>query len=668
MPTSNTSSPVKRPGLGRRAVSSHAVVTRSSSSTTTTTQGELSHSHSSNPQKLPHRPHRPHLVGGGHRNHHRNPSFGKNLNKLQRHQSSHQIGTTTEGSARVHQRKKSAPATPAASPRGHHVRWDGVLDEPHRSTGSMKKNYSSPALRRNTSAVLGKKALVTDRPHTSSGKKKTVGFELADSDNDDADWEDTTQSPESTRRSSVAQSKESVENPAVLVDPLTFVKRSYPQFPRATSLPESTSKSFGEDNLSDDDQDDDDDDDDNNTPQQRSESEERHEDAGRALDHPDIAARLLTPSHSAKAPPAMSSISATVKPTAVESLSRNASLTNLASGPDGARRPLSSSHNTLAHTPGTQAQATSSSIEGGVSKFIINNKTGPHAFSRTDSDPNTPSSFLPHYHPQTPPSPRGTSSRKLRASPPSRPQGAEPHSRTQQKLWLQRTAALNTSPPDNHGVATTVSPSAIDPAYIAVTHARPGAGPFEPGRALVNGPSRIGGAVHDNEVKHIRKAYEKTALELTVVRRFQSPTGDSFNRLNMILNDLKGGAASSSVGQRASLGKPIKSAPALTLLQEGTGRHSASPEPRQLIGKRDHDMHTSVSQAYLQDPDDLVNESDAAQGQKSQHPSHRILSTSDEPVHGSSAPEDITEDTLRANEAEMMIRRMWDSREVATAG
>lgn len=79
-------------------------------------------------------------------------------------------------------------------------------------------------------------------------------------------------------------------------------------------------------------------------------------------------------------------------------------------------------------------------------------------------------------------------------------------------------------------------------------------------------------------------------------------------------------------------------------------------------------MHTSVSQAYLQDPDDLVNESDAAQGHKSQHPSHRILSTSDEAIHGSSAPEDITEDTLRANEAEMMIRRMWDSREVATAG
>jgi hypothetical protein len=33
------------------------------------------------------------------------------------------------------------------------------------------------------------------------------------------------------------------------------------------------------------------------------------------------------------------------------------------------------------------------------------------------------------------------------------------------------------------------------------------------------------GAGHDSETRHIRKAYEKTSLELMVVRRFQSPTG-----------------------------------------------------------------------------------------------------------------------------------------------
>ncbi|RMJ28552.1 hypothetical protein PHISP_00599 [Aspergillus sp. HF37] len=234
-PANNTSSPVKRPGLGRRAISSHAVVTRA---TNPGDSSDVSH-----PQKGQHRPHRPHVVGGGHRSHGRNPSFGKNLNKPQRMMSTHQLGA--DGTARNHYRKKSPPATPAASPRGgQHIRWDGALDddddhgENHPAT-SMKRNYSSPALRRSSSGALGKKA-AADRPHTSSGKKKkTVGFELAGSENDE--WEDTTQSPESTRRNSVAQGKDSAENSTILVDPLTFVKRPIPQTPRAASLPEPTS-------------------------------------------------------------------------------------------------------------------------------------------------------------------------------------------------------------------------------------------------------------------------------------------------------------------------------------------------------------------------------------------------------------------------------------------
>ncbi|KAF7591825.1 hypothetical protein BBP40_001096 [Aspergillus hancockii] len=670
MPTSNTSSPVKRPGLGRRAVSSQAVVTRSTSST----QSDLANSNTSH-QKAGQRAHRAHIVGGGHRNHHRNPSFGKNLNKLQRHLSHQQI-PTTDAPARHHQRKKSAPATPAAvtpatSPRGsHHVRWDGAVGENHHTTTSMKKNNSSPALRRNSNSVLGKpgkKALVTDRPHTSSGKKKTVGFELADSDDNDDGWEDTTQSPESTRRSSVAQSKESVENIAVLVDPLTFVKRSYPQFPRSTSLPESSLNNFGHTNNLPDGDDEDESDDDVGKKRRPADTEEREE-GNRTADHGDIASRLLSPSHSAKAPPAMSSISATAKPAAMDSLSRNTSLTNLASGHDGLRRPpLSSSQTAMGSTPGNLTQATSSSIEGGVSRFI---KTGGiRATSRTDSDPNTPSSFLPHYHPQTPPSPgRGTSAKGTRTSPPSRPPGAQPHSRTQQKLWLQRTAALNTSPPDSHGVSATASPSTMDPTFMAAAHSRPGSG-FDVGRGLVNGASRTG-TVHDNEAKHIRKAYEKTALELTVVRRFQTPTGDSFRRLASRINDMKLGPGHQR--HPSSLGKPIKSAPALSLLQNGKQQlsDSASPVPKQLMGRKRSNLKTSVSQTYLQEPDDLANEStDSAQRPKSQHPSHRILSTSDEPAHLTPAGEEYPEEpSFIANEADLMIRRMWESREVATAG
>ncbi|KAL4887159.1 hypothetical protein BJY04DRAFT_213111 [Aspergillus karnatakaensis] len=652
MPTaSNNSSPVKRPGLGRRAVSSHAVITRSPSSSS---QAELSHSHTSHTshtQKAPgHRPHRAHVVGGGHRSHGRNPSLGKNLGKLQRHLSAGHFGP--EYRVHQHQRKKSAPVTPAASPPRQQVRWDGAVDDSSpRNTSSMKKNYSSPALRRSNSSVLPKKALVTDRPQTSSGKKKTVGFELADL-TDEGEWEDTTQSPESTRRSSVAQSRDGDEDSAVLVDPLTFVKRPYPQFPRATSLPEPASRNFHDDGSSGEDEDDNDA---QRSQGQSSDTEGNNEDTAHAPDQGDIASRLLSPSLSAKAPPAMSSISATAMPAPVDTLSRNTSLTNIASGQDGQRRPLSAANILQASTPITQAHATSSSIEGGVSRFIVNNKI---ATSRTDSDPNTPSSFLPHYHPQTPPSPNRSVGAKKRASPSSRQPGTEPHSRTQQKLWLQRTAALNTSPPDSHGASTSVSPSAIDQGYSA--SARIGPGPYDPARALVNGASRNGGTLHQSEAKHIRKMYEKSSLELTVVRRFQSPTGDSFSRLNAVLKDSR--IPASGLESRG-LGQPVKSAPALVLLQRGARQedrrgssNSGSFNSKQLMGRKQPD--TQSSQAYIQDPEEVP------------HPSQRLLSTSDDAAHSTShgVEDDPAEDPFLPSETDMMIRRMWESREVATSG
>lgn len=649
MPTSNnTSSPIKRPGLGRRAISSHAVVTRA------TPNLDLSDVQSNQPSQAqrPHRPHRTHVVGGAHRAHARNPSFGKNINKLQRLTSAH-LGTDQQ--VRQHYRKKSAPPTPVASPRADsHVHWDGTFND---DTASMKRNNSSPALRRNTSNVVAKKALA-DRPRTSSGKKKTVGFELADSDNE---WEDTTQSPESTRRSSVAQGKDSVENTTTLVDPLTFVKRSFPQISRAASLPEPTS--FPQNGIV------------PNKEEGKQHTEERQE-STKEPEHSDIASRLLSPSHPSKAPPAMSSISATAKPTILDSISRNASLTNLATAQNSPRRTPSSSTTGLANTPGAQTQGTSSSMDGGVSRFIMNNRSGINASSRTDSDPNTPSSFLPHYHPQTPPSPnRAPASRNLRTSPPSRPQGAEPPSRTQQKLWLQRTAALNTTPPDPHGVSAAVSPSAMDPTFMAAAHSRPGQ--YDAGRSLMmNGGPRLGGAVHGSEAKHIRKAYEKTALELTVVRRFQSPTGYSFNRLSSLLNESRAPTRPSSQGRPSPFGKPIKSAPALTLLRDGRqpsrDQGPSSPEPKQLMGRRMPDAKAPAPQAYLHASEDqglgnLPTDSttELPHRFKSQHPAHRILSTSAETSHTTDPDEDI-EDTYLPSETDMMIRRMWESREVAT--
>ncbi|KAJ5173124.1 hypothetical protein N7492_005717 [Penicillium capsulatum] len=611
MPT-NTSSPVKRPGLGRRAVSSHAVVTRETSS-------DLSESHTS---KAPvhHKPHRTHVVGGGHRNHHhRNPSFGKQLNKLQRFQFPPEAASNT---GRHHHRKKSAPATPVASPKGHgHVRWDGDLED-HPKNHPMKRNNSTPALRRNP-AGLAKKAPSTDRPHSSAGRKKSVGFSLGEVETDDADWEDTTQSPESTRRNSVAPSNQSLDNAQVLVDPLTFVKRPYPQIPRATSLPDSISNKFVREDMDDDDN------------QQEEEQAETNEDP-ELQEQGDKATRILSPSHSAKAPPAMSSISAMAKPT--DSASRSTSSLNLAAGQDGNRRTFSSTNLGMAGVPGSHPQATSSSMEGGVSRFIESNKSSQQASSRADSDPNTPSSFLPHYHPQTPPSPNRIPGKSTAS--PARPRGADLPSRTQQKLWLQRTATLNNSPPDNHGVPTAATPSAMDPTFMAANHARNGAGSYDAGRA-------VNGSVN------IRKAYEKTALELMVVRRFQSPTSDSFLRLRALgrANPIPGSARRAS-----AMGKPVKSAPSLTLLQHGKqpSRLGSSSESRSQVP----DPQSSAPE----DPANHREPTDPAQNKLS-HPSHRILSSSDEAAQGLDESDDFPVDG-----SDMMIRRMWESREVAISG
>ncbi|CAG8225960.1 unnamed protein product [Penicillium salamii] len=618
--TSNTSSPVKRPGLGRRAVSSHAVVTRANTSDLSEIQKAAAH----------HKPHRAHVV---HRNHHRNPSTNKNFNKLQRFQ----LGPETTG--RHHQRKKSAPATPIASPKeGGHIRWDNAVGD-HQTDPSMKRNYSTPVLRRNPSAV-GKKALVTERP-TSSGVKKTVGFELGDDETDEAEWEDTTQSPESTRRNSVAPSNPSAENSTVLVDHLTFVKRPYPQMPRATSLPESVTHKFARERAEQVEDEDDKDEEDQDTADEAEQSSQ-HTEQG------DIASRLLSPSHSSKAPPAMSSISAMVKPETKHTnpASRSSASLNLAAGQDNARRTFSSA--SMASIPGSHPQATSSSMEGGVSRFILNNKNSMQASSRTDSDPNTPSSFLPHYHPQTPPSPKSGAGKSTASS--ARPRGAELPSRTQQKLWLQRTATLNNSPPDTHGVATVASP-AIDPSFITANQ-RPTTGAYDAGRGL-NGDSRVGVTGHDSETRHIRKAYEKTSLELMVVRRFQSPTAQSFSRLRHI-------AQARKALQGPGLGKQVKSAPSLPLLQHGKRPNQLSSSPTTKPQSRSPIPTDDPTNSDPTTPSGTMNPS------KSNDPSHRILSTSDEASRDPSG--ENQEEEFPANDSAMLIRRMWESREVAIHG
>lgn len=677
-PTSNnngTASPARRPGLGRRAASSHAIISTRTSPANATDAIE--------PPKAAGHKARAHVVGGGHghghRVHGRNPSFGKNLNKLQR---LHSAQNVTEGAmigtagARHHQRKKSAPVTPAESPRNSsstHVRWDDTTATlgDRKANTAIRKNYSTPSLHRPASAVLGKKSLVTDRPQSAKGRpKKSVGFELASASDSEAEWEDSTQSPESTRRGSIAPSaRDSAESSQVLVDPLIFVKRPYPQV-QARSLPESIISNIPRDNESPENED--------SEGTRRSSVSSNEQVQQMHTQEPDgIASRLLSSSRTSKAPPAMSSISAMGTATAVDAARRNESLTSLASSHVVTRHAPSASPATepqISSTPRAAPQATSSSIEGGVSRFITNDRAGAHAASRTDSDPNTPSSFLPHYHPQTPPSPSRDSSKKAKAtSPQPRLPGDGPPSRTQQKLWLQRTAALTTSPPDSHG-SPAIPPSTIDPVFMAASHSR--AGQYDNGRGAVNGSVRVG-ATHDSEAKHIRKVYEKTSSEINVVRRFQNPTKNSFLRIQRLGMD-SSRPSSKSVPNSDLAGKSIKSAPSLTngkFLQTAPNRRQ-----RAAVGDTDYSTesesrHTAAKSGhvYFQDHEDVVNIGDPGE------PTERLAiennvdpqsqRTANHIISASISSSDRDGDGYFASEQEMLLRRVWESRgEIASPG
>ncbi|KAL3709675.1 hypothetical protein TMatcc_003466 [Talaromyces marneffei ATCC 18224] len=642
-PTSNShvTSPGKRPGLARRSVSSHAIVSTRTSPATNATDA-------TDPQKATavagHKA-RAHVVGGGHRAHGRNPSFGKNLNKLQRMHPTQNMhlfneGTTTIGTGARHQRKKSAPVTPVESPRtsGSHVRWEGG--------------------------------------NTSLGEHKShVGFELVGDSDSEEEWEDSTQSPESTRRGSAVQStKDSAESSQVLVDPLTFVKRSYPQIPQSRSLPESTISNLPQAIE---------DSDDETANHERAssvssrEQERDSEQESQTHEPEDIANRLLNQSRVSKAPPAMSSISAVGTATGIDTARRNESITslnNLASNHGGPRHAPS--------VPSSQAQSSlpqSSSIEGGVSRFIVNPQAGAHATSRTDSDPNTPSSFLPHYHPQAPLTPERSTAKKAKAtSPQPRPLGDGIPSRTQQKLWLQRTATLTTSPPDSNG-SSALPQSTIDPVFIAASHTRNGQ--YDNGRGAVNGSARVG-ASHDSEVKHTRKAFEKTSLELDVVRRFQSPTKNSFTRLQQLANTSdRPNTASESTSN--FLAKSSKSAPSLTTGQfsnalpnrRAKAAAASSGDNESSTESADNTRHraSKPGRVYFQDHDDVINISDT-----SSDPAERLAVESQQ--GGSSSANGPTgmdskavsgtdREGYFATEQEMLLRRMWESRgEVASPG
>ncbi|EER41547.1 conserved hypothetical protein, partial [Histoplasma capsulatum H143] len=309
MPSHSTSSPTKHSASSQRASSDPL---RSPSAETGPT---LSHHKTST-----HKHNRPHVVVS-HRSHMhaRNPSL-KNINRLQRLAAAHNLlgeGDTHAAPAlRHHQRKKSAPESPGSSPRvgHHHIRWNGSTVSLTGQGGNtaIRKNLSTPLLR-NISGVLGRKSPLMNKTGAvdKAGQKKKVGFELVASEDDDDEWEDnnSSYSPESTRRNSVVTSKMSVGNSPE--SPLQAQKSPSAQASgdlEGEAGRHTTERANG------------------------SGAEPPQGQHSRSLYQDDIATRLLYQPHSSKAPPAISSVSATATPPAVERSPRPPSFPTLPSG------------------------------------------------------------------------------------------------------------------------------------------------------------------------------------------------------------------------------------------------------------------------------------------------------------------------------------------------
>jgi hypothetical protein len=463
MPSQDSPSSITRPSLNHNPLSNLSSSSRNLHSPSSTPP---SHAQKTAGPKA----HRPHVVGA-HRQHGRNPSYGKNLNKLHRPTSSQDVTAVDAGvtNTKGHQRKKSGPSTPSTSPRGHFKRnSSNVSLNRNGSHVSLKKNHSATSLKRNTSSTEVKKSGLhrsTAPPEDprNGGELRRTGFDIGDSDNED-DWteENSSQSPNTTRGSSRVATRATSQDQ--LRHPEPSLHREH----------------------------------DHHSPREAILRNQDQPATSTRLDHPPdadiITSRLLHWPRGAKAPPKMSTVSATGIPSFNHN-SNSRSYTFVSHG------NLPSAPSTLVNSPSPARRETGpSSIEGGVSRFI--NGTTPDDVNASSSSPLSTNFPL---RTRTPPTP----SSQRHKSPSTR---KEPPSRTQQKLWLQRAATESVSSP----APINVSPS-VDP--LAITR---------------GGSSRGSRGRGGNEARAIKKLYERANSELGVVRRYRNPVIDSLARIDIM--------------------------------------------------------------------------------------------------------------------------------------
>lgn len=450
---------------------------------------------SSSSKQSTHKATRPHVVGRG--AHSRQLSHGKNLNKLGRNTSATSL---LADASRNHQRQRSGPTPPTHSPRPSPIKRNAshvVLPRNAQSQVNLRKNHSAIVLGRNVShPVLKKSGLAPAlKPHRQlKPKKKASTFELGDKssdegdlgDEEEAEWEDSSTSPEVTRDNIVTLSQPK---------PRQSEPVSHPEKPPDLQSPRQSKAAFPK-----------------NTNRAAPNPSDRADVASSlkpsaTTDPPSSPALLQYNSRSSRAPPAMSSILAHATN---DQLSRNdssKSFTHITHADASSSRDTSG----FGSTRSTSGPHGSSSAEGGVSHFLSSSTPGDRAADDNDSDYDSPSNFIPNY-----PSQPSSFPEKHRSNP--KVLGSNVPSRTQQRLELQRRETMRSS------ASAQSTPPNLETGFgfgsSASLHSQSGSR----GRR-----DRSAGA--GSEVKAVKRDYEASVKQMGVVRRFRNPVLESLQRL-----------------------------------------------------------------------------------------------------------------------------------------
>lgn len=615
MPSASPSRPplAKRPSMQPRSSSTYSL-----SSSGKPGAGAGNAAAAANALKQP----RPHLVS----RHSRNVSYGRgstNANAIANANMPKKSMSQVYGDARHHKRNKSGTATPSASPKtttAAHIKRNAshVVLPKNRSAGNLRKNQSAStltALNRNLSrGALNKLGAPAEQKAKQERQRKQGVFDLgnasSEEEEEEAEWEDSTASPDLTRNNSKVPTPARSHTPNGNGEPI----QKPPEQPPDPDMPEKTSSppepSIIKNNRS--------------APNLRKER-------SFSQDRPRQDPALLQPNGRSRAPPAMTTATAH---SSQQNLNRNDSQRSLLKS---SRTSLEASQEsaeggttpTTSNAPTTPGLGTGSSGSAGVSHFLTND----HSLPRTDKDRHgsetdeSVSDFMATYKPQpseSPEKPRTNINRARLATQPSR---------TQQKLELQRREVMRGGrppPTSSAGMALSVGSS------VSV-HSR----------SASKGRTRS----MAGEYKAIKQDYENAVKQLTVVRRFRNPVLESLNRLKRPAGVLPNEMGAQAVTRSAKLdqkrpqsrhGRTPSTVPAVAPTNvadrdhSGTGREHTKQVAFRPTAHRDSRVSFQLSRQGSHDD---------------------ILATS------ASSPE-AHQDDLDAglSPKEALIRRMWESR------